>query len=110
MKTVLEEILCLCYSIQKSISWTGLRQDFFCCQYGTCKLSTHTWAYVLLFLGNVLPPPIKNHCKGLKKYADLGLNILLLTNINNHPTHHFKTINKLSILAKLIGKLGLVAL
>jgi hypothetical protein len=109
-KTALEEILRLRFSIQKSISRTGLRQGFFCRQYGTCDLSAHTWAYILLFLGDGLLPPIKNHWKGLKKYVDLGLNILLLTDIDERPIYRFETTDELSILSKLIGKLGLVAL
>jgi hypothetical protein len=109
-KTAFEEILRLRFSIQKSISRIGLRQGFFCRQYGTCELSAHTWAYVLLFLEGVIAPPIKNHWKGLKKYVDLGLNILLLTDIDDRPIYRFETTQELTILTKLIGKLGLVAL
>jgi hypothetical protein len=109
-KIALEEILRLQYSIQKSIPRTGLRQGFFCRQYGTCELSAHTWAYALLFLGDAVAPPIINNWKGLKKYVDLGLNILLLTNIDDRPIYRFETTNELAILTKLIGKLALVAL
>jgi hypothetical protein len=109
-KIALEEILRLRFSIQKSISRTGLRQGFFCRQYGTCELSSHTWAYILLFLGGILAPPIKNKWKGLKKYVDLGLNILLIPDIDDRPIYRFETSNELAILTKLIGKLGLVAL
>jgi hypothetical protein len=105
-----EEILCLRFSIQKTISRTGLRQGFFCRAYGTCKLSAHTWAYILLFLGGDLAPPITNHWQGLKKFVDLGLNILLLTDRDDRPIYRFETSKELSLLTKLIGKLGLVAL
>jgi hypothetical protein len=107
-KTAFEEILRLRYSIQKSISRTGLRQGFFCRAYGTCELSAHTWSYILYFLGGDLAPPIKNHWKGLKKYVDLGLNILLLTDIDDRPIYRFETTKELSLLTKLIGKLALV--
>lgn len=109
-KTAFEEILRLRFSIQKSISRTGLRQGFFCRAYGTCELSVHTWSYVLFFLGGDLPQPIQNHWRGIKKYVDLGLNILLLTDVDDCPIYCFETTNELSLLTKLIGKLGIVAL
>ena len=46
----------------------------------------------------------------MKKFVDLGLNILLLTDRDNRPIYRFETSKELSLLTKLIGKLGLVAL
>ncbi len=46
----------------------------------------------------------------MKKYVDLGLNILLLTDIDDRPIYRFETTKELSLLTKLIGKLALVAL